>query len=302
MQDLWSNPLSSVYQRPFCSPYSETYNSNLRNYSDVSWSNGLYVNEPQEFYSHVPYAPPRQNTLEDTLEAFVQVQNQFLQTNAAYASLHHQKTLEDTLQAFVQSQTQFNQTTSQNLQELKNSLDRIESHLNEKENEFFPAEAQPDPMTQCGNNEIKNPQVDDDKPSGVEEDVDVHELNLVETLEQDHSNVSCFYDPLESCWTNSCDFIFCEDSTQGLEVNAWKPMFELPPYEPKLLPSSENVPKVKLKPLPIARKYAHLRSNDDFPMVSPSKLDALQGGKPFDVLNEYKNMMGWNIADKKKMK
>ena len=93
-----------------------------------------------------------------------QVQNQFLQTNAAYASLHHQKTLEDTLQAFVQSQTQFNQITSQNLQELKNSLDRIESHLNEKENEFFPAEAQPDPMTQCGNNEIKNPQVDDDKP------------------------------------------------------------------------------------------------------------------------------------------
>lgn len=64
--------------------------------------------------------------------------------------------------------------------------------------------------------------MDDDKPSGIEEDMVVDELNLVEIFAQDHFNVSCFCNPLETCLTNSCDFIFCGDSTHGLEVNAWK--------------------------------------------------------------------------------
>jgi hypothetical protein len=51
---------------------------------------------------------------------------------------------------------------------LKNSLDRIESHLkNESENEIFF-----DPMTQYGDNKIENPEVDDDEPNDVEEDGD----------------------------------------------------------------------------------------------------------------------------------
>jgi len=76
----------------------------------------------------------------------------------------------------------------QDLHELKNSLDRIESHLkNESENEKFS-----DLMTQYGDNEIKNPQVDHDEPNDVEEDGDVHGLNVVETLENDHFNMSCF--------------------------------------------------------------------------------------------------------------
>jgi hypothetical protein len=107
---------------------------------------------------------------------------------------------------------------------------------------------------------------------------------------------------VESCLTNSCDFIFCEDTTHGLEANAWKPIIELPPYEPKLLLSSENVLKVKLKSLLMPRKYAHLRSKYDFLVVSLSKLDALQRGELLELLNDYETMMGWNIADKKMMK
>jgi hypothetical protein len=86
----------------------------------------------------------------------------------------------------MKRQAQINQDTMQDLQELKNSLDKIESHLkNESENEIFS-----NAMTQYGDNEIENPQVDDDETNDVEEDGDVHELNVVETLEQDHFNMS----------------------------------------------------------------------------------------------------------------
>jgi hypothetical protein len=86
----------------------------------------------------------------------------------------------------MKRQAQINQDTMQDLQELKNSLDKIESHLkNESENEIFS-----NAMTQYGDNEIENPQVDDDETNDVEEDGDVHELNAVETLEQDHFNMS----------------------------------------------------------------------------------------------------------------
>jgi hypothetical protein len=241
--------------------------------------------------------PPHQNTLEDTFQNFLQVSNQILQTNIKDDALQT-NTLKETLQAFMKEQAQINQDNKRDLRELKNSLNRIESYLkNEIENENFS-----DSMTQYGDNEIENPQMDNDDMLGdVEEDADVHELKLVETLEQDHFDISCLYEPLESCLTNSCDLNFCEDCTLGLEVNTWKP-FELPPHEFNPLPSNDTVQKDNSESLPAARKYAHLKFKDDFPLVSSSKLDALQGGKSFDVLNDYKSMMGWNIADKKKMK
>jgi hypothetical protein len=58
------------------------------------------------------------------------------------------KTLEDTLQAFVHGQTQINQSTMQTLQELKTSVERIESRLNVGEKETFPAQPQPNPKCQ----------------------------------------------------------------------------------------------------------------------------------------------------------
>lgn len=79
-----------------------------------------------------------------------------------------------------------------------------------------------------------------------------------------------------------------------------EPIFELLPHEPKMLPLNENMPKVKLKPLPIAHRYAYLRSNDDFFVVSSSKLDALRRGNSLELMNDYKSIMGWSIADKKK--
>jgi hypothetical protein len=258
MEVWWSNPLSGVYPRSFGNPYSQAYI-----HPNFSWNNHSFFNEPQGFHNHHPFVPPHRNTLEDTFQNYLQVSNQFLQTNIKDDAVQT-KTLEETLHAFIQSQSQINQDTKRDLQELKDALNRIESYLqNEIENENFS-----DSMTQYGENEIENPQMDeDDMFSDVGEDVDAHELKLVEMLEQDHSDISCVYEPLGSCLTNSCDLNFCEDCAPGLVVNTWKP-FELPPYELNPLPSNDTVQKDNLKSLPGARKYAHLKFNDDFPQVS----------------------------------
>ena len=85
---------------------------------------------------------------------------------------------------------------------------------------------------------------------------DVHEVDLIETLFQEQFNKTCFSDPLEACLVNSCDFNFDEnskiayvdylsESTQELEASNWKLKYEeLPLGEIKLLPSSEQVPKL----------------------------------------------------------
>ena len=76
---------------------------------------------------------------------------------------------------------------------------------------------------------------------------DVHEFDLIETLDQEQFNKTCFLDPLEACLVNSCDFNFDEnfkivyihcllESAQELELSDWKLKFEeFPPHEIKLL-------------------------------------------------------------------
>ncbi|XP_065632127.1 uncharacterized protein LOC136061279 [Quercus suber] len=120
--------VASAYRRPFSSPYSETYNPNWRNHPNFRWTNDSSTNEPQG--SSAPYVAPHKNSLEDTL------------------------------QAFIQGQTQINQNTMQNFQELKNSVDRIESRLNLKEKGIFPAHPQPNPKTQFEVHEVQDPHME----------------------------------------------------------------------------------------------------------------------------------------------
>jgi hypothetical protein len=114
---------ANAYQRPFNSPYYETYNPNWRNHPNFSWRNGQSANEPQGSSFHAPYVPP------------------------------HKQTLEETLQAFMQSQNQINQ-------ELRNAVGRIESQLNVREKGKFPAQPEPNPRTRVGVNEANNTQVE----------------------------------------------------------------------------------------------------------------------------------------------
>uniref|UniRef100_A0A2N9J0B0 Retrotransposon gag domain-containing protein n=1 Tax=Fagus sylvatica TaxID=28930 RepID=A0A2N9J0B0_FAGSY len=122
--------VANAYRRPFSSPYSETYNSNWQNHPNFSWRNGPSINESQGSSSHAPYVPP------------------------------HKKSLEDTLQAFIQGQTQINQAVMQDIQELKNSVGRIDSKLNVREKGTFPAQPQPNPKTQFVVNEVQNPHIE----------------------------------------------------------------------------------------------------------------------------------------------
>jgi hypothetical protein len=122
--------VDNAYRRPFSSPYSETYNSNWQNHPNFSWRNGPSINESQGSSSHAPYVPP------------------------------HKKSLEDTLQAFIQGQTQINQAVMQDIQELKNSVGRIDSKLNVREKGTFPAQPQPNPKTQFVVNEVQNPHIE----------------------------------------------------------------------------------------------------------------------------------------------
>ena len=57
--------------------------------------------------------------------------------NQEYQDNIPKRSLEDTLQAFMQTQAQINQNTMQALQDLKNSVDRIEAQLNAEEEEEF---------------------------------------------------------------------------------------------------------------------------------------------------------------------
>ena len=118
-----------------------------------------------------------------------------------------------------------------------------------------------------------------------------------------------FSNPFEASLVNSCDFNFDENSkiacihyllksAQESEASNWKLKYEeLPPHEIKLLPSSEQAPKLELKPLPFAIKYAFLGTDETFPVVISYKLDSLQEGKLLNFLRKYKSAIVWNIAD-----
>uniref|UniRef100_A0A2N9I9L5 Reverse transcriptase/retrotransposon-derived protein RNase H-like domain-containing protein n=1 Tax=Fagus sylvatica TaxID=28930 RepID=A0A2N9I9L5_FAGSY len=136
-----------------------------------------------------------------------------------------------------------------------------------------------------------------------------HEVNLIETLVQDQFNLTCLSDPLESCLVNSLDFDDDEDSevahicsvlnsSQVLEVNAWRPKFEeLPPRNIMPVPSSVEAPKLELKPLPVELKYAFLGQEETFPVVISSKLNDEQESKLLKILRMHKGAIGWTIAD-----
>jgi hypothetical protein len=136
-----------------------------------------------------------------------------------------------------------------------------------------------------------------------------HEVNLIETLVQDQFNLTCFSNPLESCLVNSLDFDDDEDSevahicsvlnsSQVLEVNAWRPKFEeLPPRNIMPVLSSVEAPKLELKPLPVELKYAFLGQEETFPVVISSKLNDEQESKLLKILRMHKGAIGWTIAE-----
>ena len=120
---------------------------------------------------------------------------------------------------------------------------------------------------------------------GMEDEEDMCEINMVDSVVQKYLNNVSHDDPLKSCmvsqnWDEEVTTLESEflhsiiEHKDVLEVNGWTPKFEpLPPNEDKTLPSEERPPKLELKPLPTHLKYAFLGEEDTFPVIISSSLD-----------------------------
>ncbi|KAL2228949.1 UNVERIFIED_CONTAM: Retrovirus-related Pol polyprotein from transposon 17.6 [Sesamum indicum] len=72
---------------------------------------------------------------------------------------------------------------------------------------------------------------------------------------------------------------------------------ELPQSHTKLVPSILQAPTLELKELPKHLKYAFLGENDTLPVIISSKLSSLEEEKLIHVLREFREAIGWTIAD-----
>ncbi|KAK9128819.1 hypothetical protein Syun_017616 [Stephania yunnanensis] len=72
---------------------------------------------------------------------------------------------------------------------------------------------------------------------------------------------------------------------------------DLPASNSTLLPSIEQAPTLELKPLPSHLKYVFLGENDTLPVIISTKLTLPEEEKLIQVLQEFKEALGWTIAD-----
>ncbi|KAL2228571.1 UNVERIFIED_CONTAM: Retrovirus-related Pol polyprotein from transposon 17.6 [Sesamum indicum] len=72
---------------------------------------------------------------------------------------------------------------------------------------------------------------------------------------------------------------------------------ELPQSHTKLVPSFLQAPTLELKELPKHLKYSFLGENDTLPVIISSKLSSLEEEKLIHVLREFREAIGWTIAD-----
>ncbi|KAL0316601.1 UNVERIFIED_CONTAM: hypothetical protein Sradi_5538300 [Sesamum radiatum] len=107
---------------------------------------------------------------------------------------------------------------------------------------------------------------------------------LVQILEEDIT-----VDP------NISESIFELESLSSLPLNLT--FFELPQSRTELLPSILQAPTLELKELPKHLKYAYLGENNTLPVIISSKLNLLEEKKLIRVLREFKEAIGWTIAD-----
>ena len=154
--------------------------------------------------------------------------------------------------------------------------------------------------------------------SQVGDDDTVNEVNLIDTLVEEHSDSLLSKDPLELCLTSD-EISFLEsdevnlmssllDECEILEeisevdtlygVERYRQKFEtLPPSEVVILPSCEQPPIMDLKELPSHLKYAYLGEKDTYSVVISSLLESNQESQLLDVLKSRRSALGWTIAD-----
>ncbi|XP_058217607.1 uncharacterized protein LOC131328718 [Rhododendron vialii] len=144
--------------------------------------------------------------------------------------------------------------------------------------------------------------------SQMGDDECIHDVNLIDSLVQEHVDTFLYKDPLEVCLTAEeenfldspeveylCSLLDVEDVC-GTDI--WSPKFEeLPHLESKTLPSSIQPPKLELKVLPETLKYAFLGENETYPVVISSSLVGSQESQLLEILKRHTKAIGWSIAD-----
>ncbi|KAG5553848.1 hypothetical protein RHGRI_011652 [Rhododendron griersonianum] len=144
--------------------------------------------------------------------------------------------------------------------------------------------------------------------SQMGDDECVHEVNLIDSLVQEHVNTFLYKDPLELCLTAEeatfldspeVEYLYSVlDVEEVCGTELWTPKFdELPPLSSKTLPSNVQFPKLELKVLPDTLKYAFLGPDETFPVVISSSLDVHQESQLLELLKQHTKAIGWSIAD-----
>ena len=72
---------------------------------------------------------------------------------------------------------------------------------------------------------------------------------------------------------------------------------DLPIPSTRLLPSIEQPPEIELKQLPSHLKYVFLGDHSTLPVIISSKLSPHQEERLLGVLRQYKQAIGWSVAD-----
>ncbi|KAL2230537.1 UNVERIFIED_CONTAM: Retrovirus-related Pol polyprotein from transposon [Sesamum indicum] len=137
--------------------------------------------------------------------------------------------------------------------------------------------------------DIFDPLVQDSKAIGSEDHVkyaleESFTLEKAKTLEK-----KMIIDP------NIGDTVFELEALRILPTNA--AFIELPHSHAKIVPSILQPPAVELKELPKHLKYAFLGENKTLPVIISSKLTDLEEEKLIRVLHEFRETIGWTIAD-----
>ncbi|KAL9387950.1 hypothetical protein Peur_021074 [Populus x canadensis] len=147
----------------------------------------------------------------------------------------------------------------------------------------------------------------------IGEHEDIREVDLIQTVCQEHFERECIKDPLERTLIHDerfCSLECVDEEVRELEtyldpmpimsIGQWTPSFE-PLISPQVKAEASLVQpyKPQRKPLPSDLKYAFLGEDESYPIVISSKLSIEQEQELLRVVRKHKKAIGWTITDLK---
>ncbi|KAL9339086.1 hypothetical protein Peur_068101 [Populus x canadensis] len=147
----------------------------------------------------------------------------------------------------------------------------------------------------------------------IGEHEDIREVDLIQTVCQEHFEREWIKDPLERTLIHDerfCSLECVDEEVRELEtyldpmpimsIGEWTPSFE-PLISPQVKVEASLVQpyKPERKPLPSDLKYAFLGEDESYPIVISSKLSIEQEQDLLRVVRKHKKAIGWTITDLK---